>query len=441
MTYLWRPAETIYFWQPVAAYLSSIFSSLVVSVTFTAGPSIHCLERCTTTPISKMFRSLLGHRSTGSTTSLSALDEPKALEDAMHAAAYMMDDDMELAEEELSRGNSVFHKHGKGVVTFLRATLGFEREIMKEASERLADAESAASEQQTRAQRHPETSASSIYTPGTEYGLILAEVRLMGAVVGVLTESVTESIRGFYKLRQAYIALDAIQEEEKRYLEKNGLSHGVYDTGSESQSTDTSVQDLPGSSTGTADSSLTAATDDEDDFVDADEFLDEKETPKYLGRLSTDGDFVDEVDKMTIKDLKEKPAALRRMSSAFPEGPGMDVFGDNVVDAFIHSGSNMCFGMIQIMISMLPPAFSTLTKIVGFKGDRVRGLALLWQASKFTNINGAFAGLVLLGYYNGFVGFCDILPTHGRGAHPKARCAALLESFRARYPKVGPKIA
>jgi hypothetical protein len=366
------------------------------------------------------------------------LDEPKALEDAMYAASFIMDDDMERAEEELAKGNSVYHKHGQGVVTFLRAVLGFEREVMKEAQERLADAESAASQAQSLAQKDPSTSSASIYSPGTEYALVLAELRIMSAVTGVLTESVTEAIKGFYKLRQAYLTLDAIQQEEKKYLEKNGLQDRGYDTTSSTVSSvaepsqSSAAGDKPESETSTA-----VATDDEDDdFVDADEAHDGKVTEKYLGRLSTDDDVDNELDKMTIKDPRQRFAELRRRSSVFQEGPGMEVFGDNVVDAFIHSGSNMCFGMIQILLSMLPPAFNTLIKIAGFRGDRVRGLALLWQASKFTNINGAFAGLMLLGYYNGFVGFCDILPIHGRGAYPKARCAALLQSFRIRYPNV-----
>lgn len=45
-----------------------------------------------------------------------------------------MADDVGAAEEALSKGNSAFHKLGKGVVTFLKATLGFEGEVMREGS-------------------------------------------------------------------------------------------------------------------------------------------------------------------------------------------------------------------------------------------------------------------------------------------------------------------
>ncbi|KIW06731.1 uncharacterized protein PV09_02425 [Verruconis gallopava] len=385
-----------------------------------------------------MFRSIFGNRSTSSVSSLSALDETKALEDAMYATSFMMDDNIERAEEELSKGNSVFHKHGKAVVVFLRAVLGFEREIMKEAQERISEAESAASQAQSHAQRDPTTSSASAYSAGTEYALILAELRLMSAITGVLTESVTEAIKSFYKLRQSYLILDAIQQEEKRYFEKTGFSPPTIDTISDtvSSSASTSSQDLEKEKQASSEVSSDPDREDSDvDFVDATEVCEEPATQKYLGRLSTDEGIENELDRVTIKDSPGAALAeLRRRSSTFQDGPGLDAFGDNIVDCFIHSGSNMCFGMIQILLSMLPPAFSTLVKIAGFKGDRVRGLALLWQASKFKNINGAFAGLVLLGYYNGFVGFCDILPTRGRGAYPKTRCATLLQSFRTQYP-------
>jgi hypothetical protein len=37
-------------------------------------------------------------------------DETAALQDALTAAAYIMDDDLELADEKLSAGESAFHK-------------------------------------------------------------------------------------------------------------------------------------------------------------------------------------------------------------------------------------------------------------------------------------------------------------------------------------------
>ena len=123
--------------------------------------------------------------------------------------------------------------------------------------------------------------------------------------------------------------------------------------------------------------------------------------------------------------------------------PGSDVFA-SPVDVFVHSGANLCFGLLLIMISVIPPAFSKLLFIIGFRGDRDRGLRLLWQASKFHNINGAMAGLILLGYYNTVVGFSDILPEstptsegveQSVEGYPKKRCEDLLVDMRTRHPQ------
>lgn len=101
----------------------------------------------------------------------------------------------------------------------------------------------------------------------------------------------------------------------------------------------------------------------------------------------------------------------------------------------------MCFGILLLIISLVPPAFSRLLSIIGFKGDRERGIEMLWQSSRFPNINGAVAGLMLLAYYNGLLGFADILPSEAdveKGAvvgYPKERIAALLVKLRARYPE------
>jgi len=366
-----------------------------------------------------------------SSLSLSALDEAQALEDAMQAASHMMNDDMEKAEEELSKGSSVFHKLGMGVASFMRATLGFEREVMRQATEKLSEAETAGSEHQRRAQRHPQSSRSSIYSPGTEFALCLAEAQIMGTIVGVLTESITEAIKGFYKLRKAYIALEAIMEEEKRHLDAQNAEQ------SSAQSQDSSIVESSEASSTTQPLDTPLSENSQDEFFDAEEDQDvSQRLPAYRGRLaSSDSDIRQSLDRLTITEQNERPDPLRRLTSTFQEGPEVDIFDGNIVDGFIHSGASMCFGMLLIMLSMMPPAFSTLVKIAGFKGDRKRGLGLLWQASKFGNVNGAFAGLALLGYYNAMLGYCDILPSSGTGAYPRERCKALIKNFRERYPR------
>ncbi|KAI9819909.1 MAG: Mitochondrial outer membrane protein iml2 [Pycnora praestabilis] len=417
-----------------------------------------------------------------STQSLDSLDEPQYLEDAMRAVMHIMSDDVEAAEAELSHGNSAFHKLGKGMTAFIKATLGFEQEIMREASERLADAESTASTDQRRAQRDSHSYRSAIYPPGSEFALCHAESQLMSAVVGVLNESLTESIRGFYKLRKAFITLDGIMEAENKFFSARSLDSVKSNAGRSKESlvsnksalSSKSVRGMPG---GFADERHTESRprakqnlpviqqpktngvkhadfsaiknghghgdDDDDDFYDADETHEDARIPvTYAGHIDTS------TPEKRLEDLTSGsagnpadslPNAPNGSSSVANMSGGIEpeVFA-NPIDIFIHSGASLCYGLLLVMISMIPPAFSKLLVIIGFKGDRERGIKMLWQASRFDNINGAMAGLIILGYYNGLLGFCDILPdsSHDNSdGYPKERCEALLAGMRSRYPK------
>ncbi|KAK4691270.1 tetratricopeptide repeat protein 39, partial [Lecanoromycetidae sp. Uapishka_2] len=402
-----------------------------------------------------------------STHSLDALAESQNLEAAMRAATYIMDDDLEGAEAGLAHGNSTFHKMGKGMVAFLRATLGFEPEIMKEAAERLSDAEATASADNRKAQKDPNAHRSHIYPPGAEFALCHAMTQLMGAVVGVLNESLTESIRGFYKLRKAYVTLNVILEAEAQYMKKkNGLGSGTPSRHSveslRSNRSARSAKVMPGGFGDAMNSKpaskapsirsvkagdLTASRlepnghdastvdDDNDEFYDADEDLEINE--------SLDG--VDEkMNDLSMDNNVQMPVqnVIPSYHGLLDHDPDSDVFS-NPIDVFIHSGANLCFGLLLVMISMIPPAFSKLLFIIGFHGDKERGVRMLWQASKFHNINGAMAGLIVLGYYNTFVGFSDIIPDHDPTStdqdsiegYPKERCEALLADMRSRHPK------
>ncbi|KAI4765523.1 hypothetical protein E4T52_01691 [Aureobasidium sp. EXF-3400] len=359
-----------------------------------------------------------------STHSLSALDEPQALENAMAAVSYILNDDVETAEAELSKGNSPFHKLGQGVVSFLRAALGFEQDIMREASERLGQAETAAYDHQ----RHADKNAyqSKIYPPGSEYALCLAEAQLMSAVVAVLNESLSESIKGFYKMRKAYVALQEIADAEKRYM-KGRSSTSV--AGTSTRSTVKPAPSLASTAPSISGQTLVAQDeDDDDDFVDADENLIPATPTTYQGHLESK-----ELESK-LGNLSIRPGSSSTMTPVVPvvEEDDFTDFSNHPVDLFIHSGSNLCFGLLQLMLSLIPPAFSKLLYIIGFKGDRELGIQMLWRATRYTNVNGAMAGLITLGYYNLTVGFCDIVTSD---AYPKERLTTLLVQMRKRYPQ------
>ncbi|KAF2460897.1 outer membrane protein Iml2/Tetratricopeptide repeat protein 39 [Lineolata rhizophorae] len=406
-----------------------------------------------------MLRSFLGTRRKlhDSTQSLNSLEEQQKLEDAFRAVALVMNDDIEAAEEALGKGNSPFHKLGSGLVVFFRATLGFEQDVMREASELLAEAEASAAEHQRRVQRHPNSSSSSFYPPGTEFALCIAEAQLMGAVVGVLNENLTECIRGFYRLRKAFATLDGILETERKFL------RDIESTNSQTQNrSSVTVSKLEGTGdpstvevAGTVqhhdldarklsdmerDTSVKRFDSDEqiEEFVDAEESKGNDEIPTtYLGHLDIGTNETPDKETVDSRDISLQPVRISSGASGSAEphhakGLGEDILQDQPVDVFIHTGANLCFGLLLMIMSLIPPAFNTLLKIVGFRGDREQGLAMLWQASKFKNVHGAIAGLIVLGYYNGITAVADILPSD---AFPRERCKTLLSSMREQFPK------
>lgn len=353
------------------------------------------------------------------------------------------------------------------------------------ASERLAEAEAQASADHRRAQRDSHAYRSAIYLPGSEFALCHAQSQLMGAVVGVLNESLTESIKGFYKLRKAYITLDGILEAEIRHMRaRSGLGNNTPAKRSfdslRSNSSAGSVSGMPGGFDDAQKSKKTvqvlkiqdhekpkanssqsldgivakekdrvhdsADDDDVDEFYDAGEDTHAPLPEVYTGHVELHGASGKLAQLSLSSDNSHEPKTsppsknLITQAEMLDHDPDSEIFA-NPIDVFIHTGANLCFGMMLILISMIPPAFSRLLSIVGFRGDRERGLRLLWQASKFHNVNGALAGLMLLGFYNTIIGFSDIIPDadlspHGDvGGYPKKRCEALLAEMRHRHPK------
>ena len=313
----------------------------------------------------------------------------------------------------------------------------------------------------------------------------------MSAVVGVLNENLMDGIKGFYKLRKAYMTLDSILEAEGKYLRERNGSLNVTRRNSFSSLKSTrsmrSVKDMPG---GFGDSPPRTATsqytpdalevnipnkpailsngtqlEDDDEFYDADEVHEGSRTPAtYLGHVEMD-ETRSKMEAMSLQSSMipnsqlqspttpnsqslRTPTSIRspmsKRNEMLEHDPDSDIF-TNTIDVFIHSGANLCFGLLLLIISLIPPAFSKLLFIIGFRGDRDRGVRMLWQASKFHNIHGAMAGLIVLGYYNGLVGFCDIVPdasmetedckTENLGEYPTQRLRDLLADMRSRYPK------
>lgn len=401
----------------------------------------------------------------------------------MDAAARILNDDIEGAEVQLRlrHSSSSFHALGLGIAVFMRSILGFEKEIMAEAGSQLADCETRAWADMKKAQKLADggggggggwfrgggSSATAnvsahgceIYPPGTEFQLLNAEAQLMGAMISVMNESLTEGIKGFYKLRKAFVALDAILEAEARVLPAK-LGNGVAKANTAPEKKNDAMEKKVSDS----DSDL--------EFVDAPEDTDLPETPaaytghleKANGKSTSDLNLEKGMDSLNLDPAaaassmpgtrSDTPESQKQSNGPLPSAPRRTLLANsgpdstsftNPVDAFVHSGANMCFGILLLVISMVPPAFSRLLYIIGFKGDRDRGVQMLWQSTKFNNVNGGVAALMLLAYYNGLLAFADILPSKSDAAelaeedeivgYPQEQCVELLESMRKQYPE------
>lgn len=431
------------------------------------------------------------------------------IEHAMAAVALIMNDDIEGAEAGLrARENgSSFHQLGLALSTFMKSVLGFEKDIMTEAANRLNDTENQAWNDMKKAQREAEklsgtggggwfskapttpydksqaaaAGASKIYPPGAEFALVYALAQLMNAVVGVMHESLTEGLKGFYKLRKAFGTLDGIMQAEEEYLRslQNGpgttvhvprrprmsddLMPGSFD---ETEFADLDDTDTPATNEkGNGEDLLVVVANESSGAQTPGVTLSKPDqTQKDSTPIIPPGPDTNTLDEKLGKlSLAQEPTETTKLASEagttenrVPDADLLRQFGADKnlfttpVDIFVHSGVNMCFGILLLLISMVPPAFSRLLSVIGFKGDRDRGVQMLWQATKFANVNGAMAGFVLLQYYNSFLGFADILPSDQdieeltksdaetgeveAVGYPTEKCRALLGEMRVLYP-------
>lgn len=330
--------------------------------------------------------------------------------EALDWAQLIMNDDIDGAFAALSKGNSAFHRLGAAVTFMMRSVLGFEKSVMVETMERLAAVEPRTWEEQKRAEKIGPREGS-VYPVGMEYELIRAETQLMGAVVGVLHENLVEAMKSFYKMRKAYVTLDGIIAHENK-IAGDAVLVPPKDGARLEKAVQKNKENSP-------------KDDSEPEFVDAKETQSGMQTP------------------LDFTTAAATPAAATPADSE--KGVRLDgkkeVELTDPVDVFIHSGANMAFGFILLMLTLVPPAFGKILSVVGFRGDRPKGVSMLWNNTEHTNIYGGLSGMIVLMYYNVLLGTVDILP-HERDfdelaatvGPPTQRCIDLLATMRARYP-------
>lgn len=348
--------------------------------------------------------------------------ERQSLLEAMEHTRLIMNDDIDRAHDLLKDGDSSFHRLGSAVTFFLRSVLGMEKTVMAQAAEMLSNCEARCWEDQKSAQRRGR--AGTVYPAGAEYELVRAETQLMGAVVGVLHESVVEAMKSFLKLRKAYITLDGLIAAEAKAKGKGALTvtAAVERLNLETKEGKKNGIDTPGLTGSSAVNTPRTEDSESDVFVDAKQVLTPAEPLTDATSLS--GGAESSAAAFAFKDLADEP-----------------VFEDPT-DIFIYSGANMCFGILMLILTLVPPSFARILSVVGFTGDRLRGMEMLWKSAQYDNINGAMAGMILLAFYNGILGTVDILPhpddfddSAESVGPPREKCAQLLSTMRQRYPE------
>lgn len=216
----------------------------------------------------------------------------------------------------------------------------------------------------------------------------------MSAVTGVLTESLTETLKGFYKLRKAYSTLLELQAAEKKYLDEHFPDHAKSYSKATSLKGTSAASVRSGKTNTSTKSPPSAAKDTANDDDDDDNFEDAPEGPTDETGLSKD---FSTLNLGAANDIVDEDFDFRRAST-------------DPIDIFIHSGIAMCFGIFQLVLALLPPPIAKFLAFLSFKGDKQTGLRLLWSATNFKeNINGAIAAFVTAVYHNALVAPSDIL--------------------------------
>ena len=354
--------------------------------------------------------------------------EALKLEKALKAMDYVLDDRPKEAFRLLEDHDEVpISQLAYGVCEFLEATLGFEEDTMKHAAVILTKAEGLAWKEKGFAEKN-RLQGSEIYPAGTEYTVVYAEANLLNALLMLMTESFVEQAKALLKLRRAYHALDSISKSMQR------MNKGEFTTVTEAmrnlgllgnESTPNLQSDGSSSSTqrfADVPHGLTEQQLQDREVVEGLERIYRmrkariagshignppayKAMRTHLGMEGTGG--VRGEKARGEKTYGEKTYGEK----TYGEVPGEQMYGDpeiSSVDEYIHSGVNLCFGILQVVLSLLPPGLGKVLSVVGFKGSREKGLRMIWKAAQERNVQGGIALLALLVFYDGPFQFTDV---------------------------------
>ncbi|ODQ67160.1 hypothetical protein NADFUDRAFT_45352 [Nadsonia fulvescens var. elongata DSM 6958] len=294
------------------------------------------------------------------------------------------------------------------------------------------------------------------YAPGLEFQLTYAEAQLMGAVCMFLSEGVIDAAKGLLKLRKAFLTLDEISQKIKQ-KPKAAVSSPASPSQSHSESSFRLDMDTLGKDFQALGLQL---SDDQEVNVRAEELylarlrrkLGAAGTVEQAKRLLTNarGDTEIDMDPSLLSSPSTTTLASAKSfksistSASAPKSTSTPTTSTTTLstDEFIESGVNLCYGVLQLIIAVIPPSLSSALSFVGFHGSKVDGLKMLWQATEYRNIHGAIATLVLLLFYDGPTQLSDITLEDDNinneiitaTGHPIKRLERVLKQVREDFP-------
>ena len=354
-------------------------------------------------------------------------------------------------------GETMILSLANGVIHFLEATLGFEPSKISKAQEVFGKVEQLAIKAE-KFNIENKIVTSEKYDIGLECKMAYIEACLLNAVLMLFTESYLDSIKALYKLKKAYSGLSNINKtiqnlKDKPYkLHKKDsdnidnnldlsreISRDSFETCFENESECHEYEKTENNKTNEdtlrEDSRKSLEEDKTDNDINC--FIPSDVLTPVFEKLETkqQNSSLSQSDEQIIGLIKEvylmRDARLRgshlsnkqpipRKHLGDPQIPQSSDFSSSVfdylnseghtkptVDEFIESGVSLCYGIIQLILSILPPAVTTVLNAIGFKINKLEGLQLLWDVVNERNI---FSGLSLGGlvvYYHGPFKFID----------------------------------
>ena len=382
------------------------------------------------------------------------LKQAENFEIALMAMDYVLDDRAQEGlklltqnKDQNDKDDETINVLARGVIEFLAATLSFEAKEMKIASDTLNKAEQLSLKSKARAEKE-NIKASYYYPPGTVYAVTYTESILLNALLMLFSESMMEAAKAVLKLRKAYYTLQEILESVKKVdqtiAESNNTNNNnksFYKNKDAQRNITTNNNNNNYSSSSASFISLSGKQ-----FVSVDipyelspeeqknsELLANAELIHKMRVRRLSGTHIDNIPainrlrkELGIQSISEQSTSSASSTSTnnnsnnVPTPPGSDNSDQPVqllsedldvyqatIDEFIHSGVNLCFGILQVVLSLLPPAIGAVLSVIGFKGSREDGLRLVWKATKQRNVHGCIGLLALMFYYDGPFQFTD----------------------------------